>query len=181
MQDLVRARTRGLIAILAAAVLLVGGWPLLNAALGDETEPLRNGARLTLGDAARFTVGPGWTLRTAESDPDSSYLLERGTVRLRLSLVTPPRDATPAQLWEGLGRVAEASGEHVELGEPVPFGRRGLRGPVAEGRAVGTATVQRAPDGGGAAETTALGEPGTAADHRAADNVAASLRWLEGS
>ncbi|MGI5168194.1 hypothetical protein ACQEU3_27985 [Spirillospora sp. CA-253888] len=175
-----------LVAVVAVMAALTGGWPLLNAALGEapDRQRLAAGETLVLGDggySARFTVGRGWTVRKSASDSAQGYTLTRGAVELRVSRLIATGRPTLRQMWGGLRQVLRAGDPGAVLGRPRPAGD-GLAGPAARDGMTGTLTVRFAPDRRTAVSTTALGGRGAAArDRAAAARVVDSLAFARGS
>src|SRR5262249_2184896 len=75
------ARLRWLVTVMTVMALLTVGWPLLTSAVTDKL-PLAGGTALRIGPAgpnsAVLRVGPGWSMRPAESNPARGYSLRRG-------------------------------------------------------------------------------------------------------
>ncbi|MFI6521162.1 hypothetical protein ACIBF1_36805 [Spirillospora sp. NPDC050679] len=175
-----------LAAVVAAVAALTGGWPLLNAAVGDalDRQRLAAGEVLLLGGgdySARLTVGRGWTMRKSASNSAQGYTLTRGAVELRVNRLVPAGRPTLRQLWGGLREVLRTGDPGAALGGPRPAGD-GLAGPAARNGMTGTLTVRFAPDRRTAVSTTALGGRGAAArDRAAAGRVVESLTFVRGS
>lgn len=177
-----------LAAIVGVIVLLTGGWPLVNAAVGDlgDSEAVPAGGTLRIGSgdrAAWFTVGPGWFARPSASDLRQGYLLVRGAVRLSVISVMPHRPATSEQLWEGLSRIVRVGDTAARLGGPRRIGGSGhpagLTGSLVQGGRVGTATVLPAPRNRYAVAALILGprSPRGEQDRRAARDAIESIRF----
>jgi hypothetical protein len=132
--------------------VLTAGWPLVSSAVHN-AGPVAAGTRLTVGasqpNVARFTVGPGWSMLRAGSDPRQGYLLRRGPVRVSISYVALVGSSQAAQLWAGLHTILRLSHPGVALSRPRPLltaqGRRGLTGVVSGRGVLGTATIVAAP------------------------------------
>jgi hypothetical protein len=158
-----RARLRWLLIVVAVMVLLTAGWPLLNALVADN-QKLAASASLRVGpsgpDSASIGVGPGWTLRPAESDPRQGYLLRRGPVTVSISYVTLARSYRPAGIWSGLRRDFRVSNPAVRLSRPAAVtsgqGRPGLSAIATGARSNGDVTAFVGPSGSYAIEIIVL-------------------------
>jgi len=120
--SITRFRLRWLACIIAIMALLTAGWPLVDSAVANR-QPLRAGTKLTIGSRpsglATVTVGAGWYLLPAQSNPTQEYTLRRGAVVLdirHLSLVDRHQDA---KLWAGMRRVLAVLYPGARLGAPV--------------------------------------------------------------
>jgi hypothetical protein len=178
-------RLRWLLAVLAVIVTLTAGWPLVSTTVAGD-RPLAAGTTVTVGpsraSSGRVTVGPGWSVLTARSDPNRSYSLARGALRLSVryvSLVSPPAQAS---LWRGLRQVLRIGNPGLTPGRPRVFttsdGSQGLIAFLSGPGRTGQAAALAAPDGTFAIEMIMLGPPGTARVMRSAGlPVLRSLRF----
>lgn len=174
-----RVRIRWLVAVVAVMALLTAGWPLLNRIVAD-TRPLAAGSSLTIGPggtgSAKLTMGRGWRLMPAESNPRQRYRLRAGPALVDVSSVSLPAPTTDAELWAGMGQVLRVRFPGVTLGRMAPFisvtGQAGLTGPIAGGADAGTATVFIAPADTAALEVVVIGP------RSHADRVEAATRLL---
>lgn len=172
---------------IVALVLLVvgGGVPALDRAMGGGFLPLAPGTALAVG-AARDGVRPvtfrvpaaGWALSVARSSLASNVELVRGEVVFDLSVVVPLTSADARSLWRGLERIVSMHGQARLPAEPseirtVP-GVTGLTGRFAGPDRVGTACVLTTRSLGAA--VTASGPP--AAYRSAAAEVEAMMRTI---
>jgi hypothetical protein len=147
-----RVRIRWLVAVVAIMVLLTAGWPLLDQIVAD-SRPLAAGTSLTIGPGgaatAKMSIGRGWRLMPAESNPRQQYLLRAGPALMTVSAAALPGPASDAELWAGMQQVLRVSHSGVRVGRMTPFisttGQAGITGPVAIGAEAGTATVFIAP------------------------------------
>jgi hypothetical protein len=147
-----RVRIRWLVAVVAVMALLTAGWPLLNRLIAD-ARPLAAGTSLTIGPggavSARMSIGRGWRLMPAESNPRQRYLLRAGPAVVTVSVASLPAPVSDADLWAGMRQVLRVSHSGLTVGRMSPFisptGQAGITGPVAAGADAGTATVFIAP------------------------------------
>jgi hypothetical protein len=178
-----RARLRWLLIVVAVMVLLTAGWPLLNALVADKQQ-LAAGVSLRVGpsgpNSASLRVGPGWTLRPAESDPRQCYLLRRGAVTVSISYASLVGAGHAAGIWSGLRRVFQIRHPGIRLGKPAAVtsgqGRPGLRATATGAHINGDVTGFVGPSGTYAIEIVVLAP-------RYARPVAAAaslllIRWL---
>jgi len=162
-----RARLRWLLIIVGVMVLLTAGWPLLDAVVSDKQQ-LAAGAKLRIGpsgpDSASVSVGPGWTLRPAESDPRQGYLLRRGDISVSIGYVALARAGRTTGIWSGLQRVLRVSNPGIRLGRPAAVtsrqGRAGLTATATSARTSGHVTDFLGPSGTYAIEIVVLGPSG---------------------
>lgn len=172
---------------LVALVLLVlaGGLPLLDKALGSGAEPLAAGTVLSVGverDGARpvtFSVpSTGWVLDRADSSLANNVELSNSGVGLYVRVVVPLAPLDARKLWNGLGRIVAAGGRSRLHAEPAPIttahGLTGLTGRLTGRERAGTATVFARDTLG--ATVTASGPPD--AYRRLAAEVDAIVRTL---
>lgn len=149
-----RARLRWLLFVLAVMVLLTAGWPLLNAVVSDKHK-FAAGTSLRVGpggpNSASVSLGAGWNLRPAESDPRQGYLLRRGAVTVSIGYVSLIGVERAAGIWSGLRRVLRVTNPGVRLGKPSAVtnrqGRPGLRATATGARAYGNVTDFAGPSG----------------------------------
>jgi hypothetical protein len=179
-----------LIAVVGMMVALTGGWLLVSRAVSG-TQPSMAGTVLTIGpggtDSAQFAPGAGWAIRTAHSDPEQGWSLDRGLVRVSVTYVSLLSPAQAGRLWPGLRSILRLSGSSVRLGQPVPVtsapglaGRADLTGPVAGPGLSGQAVIVPVPDRRFAIEVISVAPPGDAADARAtAGQITRELRFPE--
>jgi hypothetical protein len=180
-----RLRLRWLAIVVAIMALLTAGWPLLNSAV-DSRQPLAAGSRLTVGtepaSAANVTVGPGWSVLPAQSNPVQGYVLKKGSLLLYLTHVSlVDRNQVP-RLWRGLRRVLSVNRPGSRLGKPVfittAHGLRAIAGVVVGTRLIGTATIFPGPSREFAIEIIALAPRRTSPALRAAAaRIIASLMF----
>jgi hypothetical protein len=145
-------RLRWLAVIIAVMAVLTAGWPLLNRVVSDHHRLAAN-SKLSLGpsrrSAAVVTVGPGWVLRSGESNPRLVYQLERGAVHLSITYATLINDRQLDHLWSGLRAVVEVNHPGATLSTPVEIrtqhGTEGDFGLVRAPDLVGTASVFAGP------------------------------------
>jgi hypothetical protein len=178
-------RLRGLVTVVAVMAALTAGWPLASLAISDN-KPLTAGQAFVIGPdtsrSARFAVGPGWSLRTTQSDPKQDYSLRYGKVDLSVTYVALSGRPPAARLWSGLGDILRVSNSTARLGRPRPVtdaqGRTGITGPVTEHGRSGTATIFPGPTGNFAIEMVILAPRSTTAASRVgARQVVRSIRF----
>ena len=118
-------------------------------------QQLAAGASLRVGpggpNAASVRVGPGWTMRPAESDPRQGYLLGRGAVTVSIGYVALTGTYRTAGIWSGLRRVFRVSNPGIRLGTPTAVtsgqGRAGLTATATGARSEGTIIAFVGPSG----------------------------------
>jgi hypothetical protein len=167
-----RARLRWLLAVVSVMALLTAGWPLLNTAVSDKL-PLTRGAALRIGpggpNSATLRVGPGWSLRPAESNQARGYSLRRGAASLSIAYVTLAERSEAPLLWDGLRAILRIRSPGLRLGSPAAItsiqGRAGLTGTLTSRGAAGAAAIFVGPAGTFAIEVIGLApwSPGGAA------------------
>jgi hypothetical protein len=180
-----RRRLRWLAIVVAIMALLTAGWPLLNSAV-DNRQPLAAGSRLTVGtepaSAANVTVGPGWSVLPAQTNPVQGYVLEKGGLQLYLTHVSlVDRNQVP-RLWQGLRRILSVRRPGSRLSKPAfittEHGLRAITGVVVGPRVIGTATIFPGPSREFAIEIIALSPRRTRSALRtAAARIIASLMF----
>lgn len=148
-----KLRLRWLGIVVAVMALLTAGWPLLDKAVADQ-HPLAAGSRLTVGaspSSGVVTVGSGWSLLSAQSNPTQGYLLQRGSLDLSIMHVGLVNRAQLPQMWQGLVRILSVSNPGVRLSKPALMttrrGAHAITGMVTGRRLTGTATIVRSPSG----------------------------------
>jgi hypothetical protein len=147
-----RVRLRWLAIVVAIMALLTAGWPLLNSAVANR-QPLSAGSRLTVGTAPAssgvVTVGSGWYMLPAESNPAQEYVLSKDSLLLVIRHVSLVGRGQVPRMWQGLRQVLALSNPGAGLGKPVTFstvhGLRATTGLVTGRRLIGTATVFTGP------------------------------------
>jgi hypothetical protein len=143
-----RRRLRWLFGVIVVMILLTAGWPLINSTVVGRHN-LSPGAMLTVGpgkpDAAQITVGRGWSVLTAESNPRFGFSLRHGAVRMTVDYVALANAAQARQLWAGLRRLLRVTEPGLHLSAPVAVvsahGHPGLVGKLTGARRVGTAAI----------------------------------------
>ena len=158
-----RSRLRWLLIVVGVMVLLTAGWPLLNAVVADK-QNLAAGAALRVGpsgpNSASVRVGPGWTMRPAESDPRQGYLLRRGPVTVSIGYVSLAGAGHATGIWSGLRQDLRVSNPGVRLGKPASVssgqGRPGLSASATGPRTSGHVTDFVGPSGTYAVEIVVL-------------------------
>jgi hypothetical protein len=180
-----RRRLRWLAIVVAIMALLTAGWPLLNSAVANR-QPLAAGSRLYVGtepaSAANVTVGPGWSVLPAQSNPRQGYVLQKGGLQLYLTHVSlVDRNQVP-RLWQGLQRILSVSHPGSRLSKPVfittAHGLRTITGVVVGTRHTGTVTIFPGPSREFAIEIIALAPRRTRPALRAAAaRIIASLMF----
>lgn len=183
-------RVGWLVAVVGVMAALTGGWPLVSAAVSGG-QPSGPGTALTIGpggtESAQFDPGAGWLIRTANSDPEQGWSLDRGPVHVSVTYVSLLSPSQAGRLWPGLRSILRLSGSSVRLGQPVPVtsapglsGRADLTGPVAGPGLSGQAVIVPVPDRRFAIEVISVAPPGDAADARAAaGQITRELRFPE--
>jgi hypothetical protein len=178
-------RLRWLLVVVVAMTVLAAGWPLVSASISS-TQPLAAGRTLTIGPDSRhiahFTIGPGWSLVTSQSNPQQNYRLSRAGAILTVSYVTLTSSPAAAKLWSGLRSIVRIGDASARLSASRPVrnsqGIKGRTGTQALSRGrTGIAAIFPAPGGKFAIEITAAAEPGAAAAHLAARRVARSISF----
>ena len=158
-----RARLLWLLTVVTVMALLTAGWPLVNSAVSDNL-PLAPGAALRIGpggpESAVVRVGPGWSLRPAESNSARGYALRRGAVTASIAYVSLAERAQAPQLWDGLRAILRIRNPGLRLGSPRAItsrqGRAGLTGPLTSRGTAGAATIFVGPSGTFAIEMIGL-------------------------
>jgi len=149
-----RARLRWLLIVVSVMVLLTAGWPLLNARVADSQQVAAEAA-LRIGpsgpNSASVRVGPGWTMRPAESDPRQGYLLRHGAVTVSIGYLTLTGTYHAAGIWGGLRRVFRVSNPGIRLGTPAAVisgqGLAGLSATATGARTAGNMAAFVGPPG----------------------------------
>jgi len=147
-----RTRLFVLAVVLAVMTLLTAGWPLLNMAVSDNRGVAAD-SKLTVGTSSRssgtVTMGPGWSMESAQSDPEDSYSLQRGSVQMSLDYINLINMAQTTDLWSGLRRLVSLEHRGFTLSEPAPItsvdGYEGLLGLLADKSMAGTAAIFPSP------------------------------------
>jgi len=145
---------RWLATVVAVMALLTVGWPLLNSAVSDNL-PLARLTALRIGpvgaNSAVVKVGPGWSLRPAESSPARGYSLRRGAAAVSIAYVSLANRSQAPRLWDGLRAIVRLRNPGLRLGSPRAItsrqGRAGLTGPLTSCRTAGAATIFVGPSG----------------------------------
>ncbi|XRQ02341.1 hypothetical protein ACN3XK_37705 [Actinomadura welshii] len=147
-----RVRWWGTGVVALVLLLLCGGLPLVNRALGSGARPLAPGTVLSAGTQrggvrpVTFVVPSArWLLSTADTSLTSNVQVFSGDVTVNLSVVVPLGPLDARRLWDGLGRIVAAGG-HTRLGAaPSPVmtahGLTGLAGRITGADRAGMAAV----------------------------------------
>jgi hypothetical protein len=168
--------------VLAVIVILTAGWPLVSATVTGH-HPLADGATIAVGptsaSAGHVTVGPGWSVMTASSNPQHFYSLGHGAVQMSIRYVSLAGEQD--QLWPGLRQILRIVDPGVALGQPRPVttadGSRGLVADLSGSGRAGEAQVVAAPARTFAIEMILVAPSSTAQAMRAAGRpVLRSLR-----
>ena len=144
-------RVRWLVLVVVVMVGLTAGWPLLDRAVANR-QPVAAGTQ-SIGpgpaNSARVTVGPGWTMAPAQSNPRLEVSMSRGAVNMSATYVRLPAGWHAAQLWAGLRNTLRIRRPGTRLGPSVvtttAHGLTGLAGVLVAGNLSGTATIFPAP------------------------------------
>ncbi|MGH3303097.1 MAG: hypothetical protein ACRDOK_15730 [Streptosporangiaceae bacterium] len=168
-------RLRWLLAVLAVIVVLTAGWPLVGSTVAGH-RPLAAGTTITVGPTAassgRVTVGPGWSVMTASTNPHWYYSIARGPLRMSVRYVSLARAGEPGALWRGLRQILRIGNPGVTPGRPRQLttadGSRGLIAALSGPGRTGQAAVVAAPARPFAIEMIMTGPSRTARAVRAA-------------
>jgi len=142
------------VTVVAVMVLLTAGWPLLNRTVSD-SRPLAASHTLTIGPGgalvATVTVGQGFRLLPAESNPRQQYSMRVGPAQLIVSSVSLAEPTSALQLWSGLRQVLRLSHPGASLGLPTAMtsaqGLHAVTGAITSRHKAGMAAVLVAPAG----------------------------------
>jgi hypothetical protein len=158
-----KLRLRWLAIVVAIMALLTAGWPLLNSAVANQ-HPLAAGSRLTVGtspSSAVVTLGPGWSMLSAQSNPMQGYVLQRGSLELSITHLALVNRGKAPQLWQGLREILSLSNPGSRLSRPAIIttsqGVHAITGVVTTPRLIGTATIFPGPSGNFGIAMVALG------------------------
>jgi hypothetical protein len=143
-----RLRVRWLVVIVAVMVLLTGGWQLVNHAVSNR-QALTPGTRLSIGpghgDSGQITVGSGWSLLSADSNPLYGYKLKHGAVDFSADYIRLVDPGQARLTWAGLRKLLRVTDPGVRLGKQAvitsAYGRAGITGAVSGAHQFGIATV----------------------------------------
>jgi hypothetical protein len=115
-------RLRWLLIVVAIMAVLTAGWPLINIAVSDNSRIAAN-SKLSVGpsrkNSAQVTVGPGWLMQSAQSDPREAYSLRRGGVTLSIIYVDLLSRSDVDGLWQGMAQLLRISYPGTSLSRPV--------------------------------------------------------------
>jgi hypothetical protein len=147
-------RIRWLVTVIAVMALLTAGWPLLNRTVSD-SRPLRAGHSLMIGPGgalvARLTVGRGFRLLPAQSNPRQQYSMQVGAAQLSVSSVSLQASTSARRLWAGLRLVLSLSHPGTTLGRLTTMtsahGQPAVTGSITSKGRAGLAAVFVAPTG----------------------------------
>jgi hypothetical protein len=163
-----RVRLRWLAIVVSIMALLTAGWPLLNFAVANR-QPLAAGAKVTVGSgrasSGTVTVGPGWSVQPAESNPALQDILRRGAVLLLIRHVSLVNRRQIGRVWPGMRLVLAVTNPGSMLSGPVTIttahGLTAFTGNISGLLYTGTATVVPGPTGNFAVAMVALAPRGT--------------------
>jgi hypothetical protein len=141
-------RLRWLVTVVAIMAVLTAGWPLINIAVSDNSRIAAN-SKLSVGpsrkNSAQVTVGPGWLMQSAQSDPREAYSLRRGGVTLSIIYVDLLSRSDVDGLWQGMAQLLRISYPGTSLSRPVrvtsAHGYPGDTGLITSRTTRGTAAV----------------------------------------
>jgi hypothetical protein len=164
-----RSRLRWLFVVLAVIGLLTAGWPLISTTVAGH-RPLAADTTVRIGptaaDSGRVTVGAGWSVLTANTNPDEFYSFSRGALRLQVRYVSLPRRGDNGPLMQGMRQILRIGFPGVTPGRPhvitTADGSHGLIAVLSGPRQTGQAAVVVAPARAYAIEMIMLGPPSTA-------------------
>jgi len=168
-------RLRWLAIVVAVMALLTAGWPLLNSAVADR-QPLAAGSHLTVGSGSAssgvVTVGSGWYMLPAQSNPTEVYVLRKDGLVLAIRHVSLVDRGQAPGVWRGLRQILAVTNPGVGLGKPAAIRTarrlRAITGLVSGRQLVGTATIFPGPSNDFAIEMVVLGPRATSPALRAA-------------
>jgi hypothetical protein len=169
--------------------LLTAGWPLLNSAVANR-QPLADGAKVTVGSgptsSGTVTVGSGWYVQPAQSNPALVYVLRNGAIELDIRPVTLVNRGPLAAMWRGMEQVLSVTKPGSSLGRPIRtttgHGFPAITGAVSGPRLIGTATIVPGPSREFGIAMVVLAPRGTSRELRAAARqVVLSLMFAEPS
>jgi hypothetical protein len=140
--------------VVAIMALLTAGWPLLNTAVSNR-QPLAAGSRLTVGtgtaSSAVVTVGAGWYMLPAQTNPAQAYMLSKGALQLAIMHVSLVGPGQEAQTWAGMRRILAVTYPGARISRAASIdtrhGVRALKGAMISRRLVGTVTIFPGPSG----------------------------------
>jgi hypothetical protein len=129
-------RRLGAVVVIMAG--LTAGWPLLDTLVSGR-QPVAANTTFTIGprgaESARVTVGPGWSMQRAQTNPRRDYTLSIGVVRVSVLYVAPVSAGDAAELWPGLQTILRLSHPGARLSAPElissAYGQKGLAGRVS--------------------------------------------------
>jgi hypothetical protein len=154
--------------VLAVIVVLTAGWPLVSSTVAGH-RPLAAGTTVTVGPSAaesgRVRVGPGWSVLTANSNPQRFYSLSRGALRLSVRYVSLAGIGARAPLMQGMRQLLRIGYPGVRAGRPqvlrTAAGGRGLMVLLSGAGRTGRAAVVASPDRAFAIEMVLVGPSST--------------------
>jgi hypothetical protein len=97
------------------------------------------------------TVGPGWYMQPAESNPRQEYVLRKDGLELAISHVSLVNRGQIQLMWQGLRRILSVTDPGSQLSKPstIRTGHRlrAMTGVVSGQRLIGAATIFPGPSG----------------------------------
>lgn len=147
-----KVRLRWLAIVVAIMALLTAGWPLLNS-IANDRQPLAAGSKITVGpesaSSGTVTVGGGWSVEPAQSNPTQQYVLRKGAVVLEIRHVALIGHSQSAAMWTGMREILGITNPGLRLAPPVSvtIAHRfaAVTGRILGLRLIGTATIVPGP------------------------------------
>jgi hypothetical protein len=141
-------RLRWLVIVVAIMAVLTAGWPLINLAVSDNSRIAAN-SKLYVGpshkNSAQVTIGPGWLMQSAQTNPRLAYSLQRGGVTMSIVYVDLLSRSDVGGLWQGMRQILRISRPGTRLSRPVRItsahGYPGETGIISSRTMRGTAAV----------------------------------------
>jgi hypothetical protein len=147
-----KVRLRWLAVVVAIMALLTAGWPLLNSIVSDR-QPLAAGSKVTVGagstSSGTVTVGQGWYVEPAESNPTQQYELRNGAVVFDIRHVALIGHSQLGGMWVGIREILSVLNPGLRVGKPVDITTAhkfaAVTGRIFSPRLVGMATLVPGP------------------------------------
>jgi hypothetical protein len=141
-------RLRWLVIVVTVMAVLTAGWPLINLSVSNNRRISAN-TKLTVGpshrDSGQVTVGPGWLMQSAQSNPHMAYSLRRGPVTVSIAYVNLLSRGDTRDLYSGMREIIQLSHPGATMSAPrqvtSAHGFKGSAGVVTSASMAGTAAV----------------------------------------